>query len=347
VSDHATTISPFNTQWSPTTGYLFRPYLIAIAFIAIMTLSAYGLYGGEIGRSEQNFFLKYLLASQSAIAWMNALFMIAAVVYIVHLVVRNPFAGKVATFTTWSAVIFGFTGLLVRWQETYLINPEWGHAPVSNLYEVFILLSVITGLIYLYLERRYQVRTLGAFVLPLIVGAVLFDLWLASNNGSMIKPLVPALQSYWMKIHVPANFVGYGAFMVACGAGMMFLLRERAESKGNPNAFSVKYFPTLDQLDELNYKAILIGLPTFTLAIILGAAWANEAWGGYWSWDPKETWSLIVWLVYAGFLHARISKGWRGLPMAWWSVAGFLVTLFCFVGVNMFLAGMHSYGRLT
>jgi cytochrome c-type biogenesis protein CcsB len=126
---------------------------------------------------------------------------------------------------------------------------------------------------------------------------------------------------------------------------MAWLFRERLERKGS--AAMLKIFPSLDQLDQLAYKSVAIGFPAFTLATILGAAWAAEAWGGYWSWDPKETWALIVWLFYGAYLHVRISHGWSGKTLAVWAVAGFLVTLFCFVGVNMYLSGLHSYGKLS
>ncbi len=173
-----------------------------------------------------------------------------------------------------------------------------------------------------------------------------FGIWLDSVGQGDIKPLVPALQSYWMKIHVPMNFVGYGSFAVACGAGMAYLVRYRLEASGGKSKM-LAIFPSLEQLDQLAYKAVAIGFPAFTLATILGAAWAAEAWGGYWSWDPKETWALIVWLIYGAYLHARVSHGWHGKALAWWAVAGFLVTVFCFLGVNMYLSGLHSYGRLT
>lgn len=181
--------------------------------------------------------------------------------------------------------------------------------------------------------------------MAIVAAGVFFGVWLDSIGQADIKPLVPALQSYWMKIHVPLNFVGYGAFAVACAAGMAWLVRSRLEQKGTSKL--LKVFPTLDQLDQLAYKSVAVGFPAFTLATILGAAWAAEAWGGYWSWDPKETWALIVWLFYGAYLHVRISHGWSGKTLAWWAVVGFLVTLFCFVGVNMYLSGLHSYGKLA
>ncbi len=277
---------------------------------------------------------------------MNVLFLFSAVSYIAYLFAPESFIGRIATWAAYGGVYAGGSALLLRWHESYLFDMGIGHAPVSNIYEVFILLFCITGAVYLALEKRYQAKAMGAFVMTLVAVGVFFGIWLDSVGQAEIKPLVPALQSYWMKIHVPMNFVGYGSFAVACGAGMAYLTRHWLEGK-NPSSKMLNIFPTLDQLDQLAYKAVAIGFPAFTLATILGAAWAAEAWGGYWSWDPKETWALIVWLIYGAYLHARVSHGWHGKALAWWAVAGFLVTVFCFLGVNMYLAGLHSYGRLS
>jgi cytochrome c-type biogenesis protein CcsB len=285
------------------------------------------------------------LVSGKIVMAMNLLFLFSAVCYIMYLFAPESFIGKMATMAAWAGVYAGGTSLLLRWYESYLfLGGDIGHAPVSNLYEVFILLFCITCSIYLAFESRYQARGLGAFVMVLVAAGVFFGIWLDSIGQADIKPLVPALQSYWMKIHVPLNFVGYGSFAVACAAGMAWLVRDRLEQKGTSKLLNV--FPKLDQLDQLAYKSVAVGFPAFTLATILGAAWAAEAWGGYWSWDPKETWALIVWLFYGAYLHVRISHGWSGKTLAVWAVVGFLVTLFCFVGVNMYLSGLHSYGRL-
>jgi cytochrome c-type biogenesis protein CcsB len=278
--------------------------------------------------------------------WMSALFVVATVAYFAGLLARSPFTEKVGTALTWSATTMGMTGIMVRWRESYLLGADIGHIPVSNLYEVFILFAVVTALLYLFYERRYQTRSLGGFVLLVIAAAVVFQLWYTfDRNAHEIQPLVPALQSYWMKIHVPANFIGYGAFAMAAMIAVAYLLvswRQRA----NPTSGWVRTMPSLSLMDDLMYKSIALGFAFFTVATILGALWAAEAWGGYWSWDPKETWALIVWLNYAAWLHMRVTKGWSGRPMAWWAVIGLFVTLFAFVGVNMFLSGLHSYGTL-
>jgi cytochrome c-type biogenesis protein CcsB len=326
-------------------GWLWKPFRTLSIAVAALSLAAVGLYGGELARGESNFFLKYMLASQSLFMWMSALFVMATFAYWFALFVRSDFTGRVATALTWSASGAGLVGMMVRWRESYLISPDVGHIPVANLYEVFILFAVITGLLYLYYEGRYRNRALGAFALTVISAAVGFLLWYTfGRQASEIQPLVPALQSYWMKIHVPANFVGYGAFALAAMIGVAYLLVESLLRR-NPESDLAKRLP-LEQLDDVMYKSIALGFAFFTVATVLGAMWAAEAWGGYWSWDPKETWALIVWLNYAAWLHMRLTKGWRGRPMAWWAVAGLVVTLFAFLGVNMFLSGLHSYGSL-
>ena len=187
-------------------------------------------------------------------------------------------------------------------------------------------------------------RAVGFFVVPF---ALLGMAWAQLGLDSGIEPLVPALQSNWLLYHVITCFLGYAAFAVACGLSIMYLIRERQEdsSAGSPAGGIISMFPSIKVLDDLNYKAIMIGFPLLTLGIVTGAAWANYAWGTYWSWDPKETWSLIVWFVYAAFLHARITRGWVGRRAAILSVVGFAATIFCYLGVNLFLSGLHSYGK--
>jgi cytochrome c-type biogenesis protein CcsB len=323
--------------WKP-----FRPYGVAVALISLLGIGQYGDAG--LAAAESRFLLKYLVSSQSAVMWMSALFVLATAAYLVWLVSRSDFSGRVATALTWCASVMGLVGLMVRWFESYLIGTDVGHIPVSNLYEVFILFAVITGLLYLYYEGRYRTRALGLFVLLVISAAVAFLLWYTfDRQAHQIQPLVPALQSYWMKIHVPTNFVGYGAFALAAMVAIAYLLSDWSERRGGGLA---RILPDREMMDDVMYKAIALGFAFFTIATVLGAMWAAEAWGGYWSWDPKETWALIVWLNYAAWLHMRLMKGWRGVPMAWWSLIGLFVTLFAFVGVNMFLSGLHSYGEL-
>jgi len=308
-------------------------YTFLLSFISIY------LYKGSLEEIELNFFLKYFLSSQSAIMWMTALYPLSLLTYWVYLFSKQDFYGNLATKITWIATMMGFVGLLVRWYESYLIGIDVGHIPVSNLYEVFVLFCLITSLLYLHYEEKLEIKKMGAFVLIIITAAVVFILWYTFEKGANeIQPLVPALQSYWMKIHVPANFIGYGAFAMAAMISVAYLLKDKS--------IIGSYLPELNVLDDMTYKAISIGFIFFTIATILGAVWAAEAWGGYWSWDPKETWALIVWLNYAAWLHLRLIKGLRGTVLAWWSLGGLVITTFAFLGVNLFLSGLHSYGEL-
>jgi cytochrome c-type biogenesis protein CcsB len=318
-------------QWKP-----IRPLMLGLA---VLSLSAMAMYGGVLDMANKKFFLKYLLSSQSAILWMSVLFFLSTLFYWGGLIARSDFGSAIGSKLCWAAVVFGFTGMLVRWYESYLIGVDVGHIPVSNLYEVFVLFCMITALFYLYYEQHYKTRQMGAFVMLVISAAVGFLLWYTvSRDAAEIQPLVPALQSWWMKIHVPANFVGYGTFSLAAMVAVAYLLK----SKG----YLEDRLPSLEVLDDVMYKAIAVGFTFFTIATILGGLWAAEAWGGYWSWDPKETWALIVWLNYAAWLHMRLMKGLRGRFAAWWALVGLLITTFAFLGVNMFLSGLHSYGQL-
>ena len=320
-------------------GWHWKPVRWLMPLVALLALWAVSLYAGNLDLANKKFFLKYMLSSQSAILWMSTLFVFSTVFYWIGLAGRSNFGSAVGSKLCWAAVVLGFTGMMVRWYESYLIGADVGHIPVSNLYEVFILFSMITAMFYLYYEQRYATRQLGPFVMLVISAAVGFLLWYTvTRDAADIQPLVPALQSWWMKIHVPANFIGYGTFALAAMVGSAYLLKS--------HGYLADRLPSLEVLDDVMYKAISVGFAFFTVATILGALWAAEAWGGYWSWDPKETWALIVWLNYAAWLHMRLMSGLRGRVAAWWALIGLVVTTFAFLGVNMFLSGLHSYGKL-
>lgn len=320
-------------------GWFWKSWQWYFPLSGALALGGLALYGDDLARGQTSFGLKFLLSSQSAIMWMCFLYFLATAVYWLGLLRRSDFLNRVGSGLTWAATVLGLTGLFVRWGESYLIGADVGHIPVSNLYEVFVLFCLITALMYLYYEARYQARQMGAFVLVVISAAVGFILWYTfDRQAHEIQPLIPALQSWWMKIHVPANFVGYGAFALSAMLGVAELLAMRG--------ILTSKLPKPEVLDEVMYKAIAVGFLFFTIATVLGAMWAADAWGGYWSWDPKETWALIVWLNYAAWLHVRLVKGWRGAVLAWWAVIGLFVTSFAFIGVNMFLTGLHSYGTL-
>ncbi len=320
-------------------GWYWRSARTLTLLVGALSLAGIYFYAGNLEAAQTRFFLKYMLSSQSAILWMSTLFFLSTLFCWGGLVARSAFGGAVGSKLCWAAVLLGFVGMMVRWYESYLLGPDIGHIPVSNLYEVFVLFCLITALFLLFYEQKYETRAVSPFVMLIISAAVGFLLWyMATRDAHEIQPLVPALQSWWMKIHVPANFIGYGTFALAAMVGVAYLIK----AKG----YMVDRLPPLEVLDDIMYKAIAVGFAFFTIATILGALWAAEAWGGYWSWDPKETWALIVWLNYAAWLHMRLMKGLRGQVAAWWAVGGLLVTTFAFLGVNMFLSGLHSYGEL-
>lgn len=371
-------------------GWYWKVLRLFIPIVGGIALFAALQYKGDLATASTVFWLKYLIASQPAIMWMSALFFLATGAYWLALLSRSTFAAQTASALTWAAAGMGFIGMLVRWYESYLLGPDVGHIPVSNLYEVFVLFCLITALLYLYYEQRYANRQLGAFVLLVISAAVAFLLWyMLERQAHTIQPLIPALQSWWMKLHVPANFVGYGAFALSAMLGIAQLLATPSTNSKRPfwlitAAFIAiaallpllqivphadywakaaatiavlllveanrgrmsRFLPSPVMIDEIMYKSIAIGFAFFTIATILGAMWAADAWGGYWSWDPKETWALIVWLNYAAWLHMRLVKGLRGAILAWWATIGLFVTTFAFLGVNMWLSGLHSYGSL-
>ncbi len=276
------------------------------------------------------------------------LFNVATLSYLVSMVIffaflgsRNKTLGLSGSLAAWFGFIVQTAAIAMRWKESYDLGH--GHAPLSNLYESVVFFAWTIILIFALIDFKYKYRAIGAFVVPF---AFLGMAWAQLGLKSGIEPLLPALQSNWLLYHVVTCFLGYAAFAVACGVSIMYLIKSKYEV-GNGNAKAggfMALFPSTKVLDDLNYKAIMLGFPLLTLGIITGAAWANYAWGSYWSWDPKETWSLIVWFVYAAFLHARITRGWVGKRAAILSIIGFVATIFCYLGVNLLLSGLHSYG---
>ena len=382
-------------------GWFWRPLRALMLVVTLASLLGIWSYQGDLANAEQVFWLKYFLSSQSAILWMSVLFFMGTLFYWLGMIAGQGEGGRSASFElmgsriVWAAIAMALIGTMVRWYEGYLIGPDVGHIPVSNLYEVFVLFSWMTAAFYLYFEAQYKTRSLGAFVMLVVSAAVGFLLWYTVvREAHEIQPLVPALKSWWMKLHVPANFIGYGMFALAAMVALAYLVKQQAGEKrwykltplwllgvvmcfvpivfrkssaAAGGSYWLGYLlvsalvaggilwgrqrlaerlPSFEVLDDVMYKAIAVGFAFFTIATVLGALWAAEAWGGYWSWDPKETWALIVWLNYAAWLHMRLMKGLRGTVAAWWALVGLAVTTFAFLGVNMFLSGLHSYGEL-
>ncbi len=264
---------------------------------------------------------------------------LAAFLYIAAWVFKKQPLAAAASWVTVIALIGNVAGIGLRWYESYQIGDgSYGHAPLSNLYESLVFFAATIALIYLVVEYTYKTRTLGALVLPL---AFLCMAYASFSATSKIQPLIPALKSNWLIAHVITCFFGYAAFAISFGVSLIFLFKERWPEKETPHGHS--FLPSSAILEELTHQMVTFGFLFLTIGIITGAVWANSAWGSYWSWDPKETWSLITWFVYATLLHARFARGWGGRRIAYLSIIGFMAVLFTYFGVN-YLPGLHSYG---
>ena len=261
----------------------------------------------------------------------------AALLYLISWIFKKPGAGRAATWVFLAGLVGNTAGIGMRWIESYRMGI--GHAPLSNMYESLVFFAWTVAVFYLILERRYQNRVIGAFTAPLSFLSLAYASLPDMNDR--IQPLVPALKSNWLIAHVVTCFLGYAAFAMAFGISIMYLIKGKNTLK---KGSLLSAFPDQEILDELSYQMILVGFLFLTVGIITGAVWANSAWGSYWSWDPKETWSLVTWLIYAALLHAKLMRGWSGTKIAWLSIIGFAAVMFTYFGVN-FLSGLHSYAK--
>ncbi len=276
-----------------------------------------------------------------------------ALFYIAHWVFKKKWIGQASTAL--ACVSLFSTSMILVFRAA-----ESGHAPFSNLYESMVLFIWALTLAYLIMEYKYKLRVMGAFVMSIAFISIL-SAWLLPFRFKSIEQLNPALQNKWdfmvsaltplglekyalgwLDFHVFTTFIGYAAFAIAFGLSIMYLIKVRFEERGRSNVL-IDRFPEAKILDEICYQAIAWGFPFLGIGIVSGAVWANEAWGTWWSWDPKETWSLITWLIYAAYLHARVTRGWRGTKSAWLSILGFLAIIFLYWGVSFILPGLHAY----
>lgn len=257
-------------------------------------------------------------------------YFLAMAFYWICLGTKNNLVCKIAT----ALAVIGWTANTI----TIIARTIMAHRlPLSNGYEFILTFCWGTVLILLYSQFRFKLKALGAFVMPVAFFLLAFIVMTIGANERVIQAIPPALKSYWLTFHVITAIFSYGAFAVTFGLALMYLL------KTSSNVGIAGRLPDAEILDELCYKLIIFGFSFLTLVIITGAIWANYAWGTYWSWDPKETWSLITWIIYAGYLHARLMYDWKGKRAAWLAVFGFAAVLFTFFGVNYLLPGLHSY----
>lgn len=319
-------------------------------------------------------------------------YLASAFIYTYYLLWKRAEPASFATGILWAGAIFHTLAISVRMTKA-------GYVPMSNMFESLSVFSWLIVVSYFIVEYKYRTKALGPFVISIAFTMIA----IASVLPRDIKPLVPALQSYWLGLHVAVTFIGEAAFAISYVAALLYIMKptrdnERASAfsnlfaalniggflgviaffivallkkksvvaAGNEAVFYIPFvvfalcsaifymlrnaivsvLPAGDILDDISYRSISIGLPIFTLGgLVFGAIWAHKAWGTYWSWDPKETWALITWFIYAIYLHMRYRANWRGMKAAYITSLGFMSTLFTYFGVNYLLSGLHSYGR--
>jgi cytochrome c-type biogenesis protein CcsB len=219
-----------------------------------------------------------------------------------------------------------------------------GRVPWANMFEFACMGTALTVAVFLAVQFWRDVRFVGAF----IVGLVVLLLGLSAVNFYVpITPLPPALQSVWLVIHVLVATLATGFFAVGGGLSIAQLLQSRREAGGLERLRFLRSFPASDKLEAVANRVIIVGFAFWTFTLIAGAIWAERAWGRYWGWDTKEVWTFIVWVLFAGYIHARATRGWRGNPSAWLAIVGFAAVLFNFTVVNLFFSGWHAYSGLT
>ena len=310
-----------------------------------------------------------------------ATYVVGTLVLIGYFLLRTPLLKRAGIVLATLACVLQFVELGTRWNMT-------GVWPLTNLYGSLSLFSGLGVLIYIIFAQKYDLWLIGGGVLG--ISAIAFGYATTWNEGYM--PAVPALQSYWIKVHVPIVVSSYASFMVAFVVSTLYLFKAYGERRlgtprttvlranaagagnvsmtvasapvtsleaaaartetpnvasaaaaGDPFAVWLAGLPSLARLDMLTYRIIAIGLVLLSVGIITGAMWANEAWGAYWSWDPKETAALLSWIIYASFMHLHTRSSWRGEKSAWVSIVGFASIMFCYLGVNIWISGLHSY----
>ena len=285
------------------------------------------------------------------------LILVTLIIYWLNLIVTKlNILKKISTFSTITINICLSISLIFRWIHNQ-------YFPLSNLYESLIFLTWALTFIQLIIEKQSQSKLIGAINLPIALFTIGFASLSLPNDMREASPLVPALRSNWLMMHVSVMMVSYSTLIIGSLLSILFLIISKGKNiklQGSSynteiktnfifNSTIQKYnrLNLLESIDNLSYRIIGLGFPLLTSGIISGAVWANEAWGSYWSWDPKETWALITWLIFAIYLHTRLNKEWNGKKPALIASLGFIVVWICYLGVNFLGKGLHSYGWIS
>ncbi len=258
-------------------------------------------------------------------------YLLATAGFLVHIITLKKGVERIATGFLVAGFCLHTLSVAFRWVAA-------GHPPLVNLHESLSFFAWATVGAYLAFQWKLRVKALGAFVTP--VATVIMTA--SSMQPSHIMPLSPALKSIWLPIHATICLVADAVFLLAFCLAVMYLLQER-QIKAKKLGAVFKRLPSLQTLDAMSNLCLKIGFPLLTLGIVTGSIWAEQAWGSYWSWDPKETWSLITWFVYAALLHQRLAIGWQGRRAAIMTIIGFATLIFTFLGVSLLLPGEHTY----
>lgn len=256
------------------------------------------------------------------------LYVLSCFAYITLITFRNLKYSKYASWFVRGGLIFHTIAIFTR-------TVEAGRLPLTSQYEFATCFAWGISLTFIIYEWKFKFKTLGVFATPFILAVTVY----AALQSSEIKPLMPVLNSNWLFIHVATAIFSYGAFAIACAVSIIYLTREKFKE----DDFTTKHLPGREVLDQIGYKAISFGFFMLTLVMVTGAIWAERAWGRYWRWDPKETWSFVTWIIYAIYLHVRVSKGWKNKKAAWYAIIGFAAVIFTYIGVNTLMSGFHSY----
>ena len=265
----------------------------------------------------------------------NVLFTIVMVGYFAAMILYFVFAAT-RKETLWKAAFGIQAGCLILHTAALVIRGIGaGRLPMTNQYEFATCFAWALCLVSLIFIHKYRFPALGIGAAPVIFLIIGY----AAMQSREVRELMPALRSNWLAFHVSTAIISYGAFGVSFAVGIMFLLREKLKE----GSYWDQHIPSLQKLDQIGYRSVSLGLLFLTFTILTGAIWAERAWGSYWSWDPKETWSLVTWIIYAVYLHMRLRKGWKGKAAAIFAVIGFICVIFTYIGVNTFLPGVHSY----
>jgi cytochrome c-type biogenesis protein CcsB len=259
------------------------------------------------------------------------LYLASATFYEIYLIVAKRTIQRLGHY----ALLLGFS---VHALATFVRYLSAGYTPITNTHEALSFFALCIAGFFLYFKRVYRMEILGCIFVPVLTLILLS----ASVFPTDIKPLPPILNSYWLPIHTTFSFTGNAVFLISFFISLVYLAAEREIKRKRFSATAAR-FPSLEALDSINYKCMSYGFLFLTVGIMTGSIWANTAWGSYWSWDPKETWSLITWIVYAILIHNRLTIGWRGRKTAYMMIIGFLSMLMTFLGVNFFVGGLHSY----